>query len=123
MEWYGNEHLQPKYTKKLMTLWQSAPGNSAHRYYTLFPDLYPKYLPDDHYTVKYNEDLYPKNRDYSTFKSAPAEIKSSHRIQWENGYGPCNVCKLCIDAKKRNDAQTIDYYERLKKWREDGTPM
>lgn len=123
MNWYGKEHLQPTYTKKLVNQWQAPPGNCAHRYYTLFPHLYPKYLPDDHHIVKYKEELYPKNRDYSTYESPPEEIKSSHRVEWEDGYGPCNVCKLCIDAKKRNDEQMTDYYERLKRWREDGTPM
>jgi len=103
--------------------WQAPPGNCADHYYGLFPDLYPYYLPDDHHIVKYKEELYPKNRDYRTFKSAPAEIKSSHRVEWEDGYGPCNVCNLCVDAKKRNDEQTTDYYERLKKWRENGVPM
>jgi len=106
-----------------MKKWQSPPGNTAESYYNLFPELYPYHLPDDHYKVKYNEDLYPTNRDYRTFKPAPKEIKSSHIIEWEDGYGPCNVCEICIEAKKKNDEQTIDYYRRLKEWRENGTPM
>ena len=123
MQWYGKEHLNPSYTKKLMIRWQAPPGNIAENYYNLFPDLYPYYLPDDHYIVKYNEALYPKERDYRTFKKAPKEIKSTHRIEWEDGYGPCNVCKECVDAKKKNDEQTADYYRRLKEWNEKGTPM
>ena len=123
MKWYGKEHLDPKKTKALVTSWQAPPGNCAAHYYDLFPHLYPKHLPDDHYLVKYNEDLYPTNRDYSTFKPAPAEIKSAHRIEWEDGYGPCTVCPVCIRAKELNDARQADYYRRLKAWREHGTPM
>jgi len=123
MNWYGREHLQPKYTKKLMKNWDAPPGNAAAHYYELFPALYPKHLPDDHYIVKYDESLYPTNRDYSTFKKAPKEIKSTHQIEWEDGYGPCNVCEVCVTTKNRNDERRRDYYERLKRWREDGTPM
>jgi len=123
MNWYGKEHLNPKKTRALVSLWQSPPGNSAEYYYQLFPKLYPNHLPDDHYKVNYDETKYPINRDYRTFKSAPAEIKSSHRVEWEDGYGPCNVCALCIDAKKRNEEQNTDYYKRLKAWRENGTQM
>ena len=123
MNWYGKEHLNPKKTRALVSQWQSPPGNSAEYYYNLFPELYPKHLPDDHYMVNYDETKYPINRDYRTFKSAPAEIKSSHKVEWEDGYGPCNVCALCIDAKKRNEEQNTDYYERLAAWRENGTPM
>jgi hypothetical protein len=123
MEWYGNEHLKPAYTKKLMKKWQAPPGNTAAHYYDLFPDLYPIYLPDDHYIVKYNEERYPKNRNYSTFKSAPKEVKSKHIIEWEDGYGPCTVCDECVAVKKLNDDLTVDYYKRLKDWRENGTPM
>ena len=61
MEWYGKEHLNPTYTKKLMDKWQSLPRNVAVRYYELFPELVPFHLPADHYIVKYNEELYPKN--------------------------------------------------------------
>ena len=64
MNWYGKEHLQPKYTKKLVKKWDAPPGNTATHYYDLFPALYPKHLPDDHYIVKYDESLYPTNRDY-----------------------------------------------------------
>jgi hypothetical protein len=123
MNWYGKEHLQPKYTKKLVKNWDAPPGNAAAHYYDLFPALYPKHLPDDHYIVKYDESLYPTNRDYSTFKKAPKEIKSTHQIEWEDGYGPCNVCEVCVITKNRNDERRRDYYERLKRWREDGTPM
>jgi hypothetical protein len=123
MDWYGKEHLRPAYTKKLMKKWQAPPGNTAEHYYDLFPHLYPYYLPDDHHIVKYNEALYPKHRDYRTYKSPPTQIKSSHIIEWEDGYGPCNVCEECMNARKRNDVQTIDYYKRLEAWREHGTPM
>jgi hypothetical protein len=123
MKWYGKEHLNPKKTKALVSLWQSPPGNSAAYYYQLFPALYPNYLPDDHYMVSYKEELYPKHRDYRTFKSAPKEIRSNHRIEWEDGYGPCNVCPVCMDARRRNDEQQADYYRRLAAWRENGTPM
>lgn len=123
MKWYGKEHLDPKKTKALVSLWQAPPGNSAAHYYDLFPQLYPKYLPDDHYIVKYDESLYAKDRDYSTFKSAPAEIKSSHRVEWEDGYGPCHACPICIRAKELNEERQADYYKRLKAWRENGTPM
>jgi hypothetical protein len=123
MQWYGKEHLNPSRTKKLMNRWQSPPGNTAETYYNLFPELYPYYLPDDHYKVKYNEALYPKDRDYRTFKSAPAKIKSNHIVEWEDGYGPCNVCEECIAVSKKNEEQTVDYYRRLKEWNEKGTPM
>ena len=123
MEWYGTQCLEPKFTKKLMKKWQSPAGNSAEHYYDLFPHLYPYYLPDDHYIVKYTIANYPKNRDYRTFKSAPKNIKSTHSIEWEDGYGPCNVCDECISAKSRNDAQMTEYYKRLKEWRDNGTPM
>jgi hypothetical protein len=123
MNWYGKEHLNPAYTKKLMKKWQAPPGNTAASYYELFPELYPYHLPDDHYIVKYDETLFPKNRDYRGFKKAPPEIKSNHRIEWEDGYGPCNVCEECISAKKRNDEQMEKYYADLKEWRETGKPM
>jgi hypothetical protein len=123
MKWYGKEHLDPKKTKALVSLWQAPPGNSAAHYYDLFPQLYPKYLPDNHYIVKYDESLYAKDRDYSTFKPAPAEIKSSHRVEWEDGYGPCHACPICIRAKELNEERQADYYKRLKAWRENGTPM
>ncbi len=64
MEWYGKEHLNPTYTKKLMKKWQAPPGNTAENYYALFPELYPKHLPPDHYIVKYNEENFPKDREY-----------------------------------------------------------
>jgi hypothetical protein len=123
MKWYGKEHLDPKKTKALVTSWQAPPGNSAAYYYQLFPELYPKHLPDDHYMVNYNEELYPTHRDYRTFKSAPKEIKSSHRVEWEDGYGPCNACPICIRAKEANEERQADYYRRLAAWRENGTPM
>lgn len=123
MEWYGKEHLQPKYTRKLVLKWQSPPNNCAAHYYSEFPELYPKYLPEDHPTVHYDEKNYPKHRDYSTFKSAPEKIPSSHRIEWEDGYGPCNVCNVCIKTKKLNDERMADYMKRLAAWRENGTPM
>ena len=123
MQWYGKEHLQPKYTKKLVLKWQSPPGNSADHYYTLFPHLYPKHLPDDHHIVKYNEANFPKNRDYSTFESAPEPIVSSHRVEWEDGYGPCNRCDICKKAKEEDEKQNADYYRRLEAWKTNGTPM
>lgn len=123
MDWYGKQHLTPVKTKKLVILWQAPPGNSAAKYYELFPELYPNHLPSDHYMVAYDETKYPNHRDYRTFKSAPAEIKSSHRIEWEYGYGSCNTCPICIDAKKRNDEQQAEYYKSLKAWQENGTPM
>ena len=123
MDWYGKEHLCPAYTKKLMKKWQAPAGNSASHYYDLFPNLYPYYLPDDHYIVKYNETLYPTHRDYRTYKSPPESIKSAHKVEWEDGYGPCNVCEVCLIAKRRNDEQTADYYKRLEAWRVNGTPM
>jgi len=121
--WYGKECLNPAYTDKLMKRWQSPPANVAAHYYSLFPELYPKYLPDDHYMVKYDVAKYPKDRDYSTFKSAPKEIRSKHQIEWEDGYGPCNVCEECTSVAKRNAEQQADYYERLEAWRTHGTPM
>lgn len=123
MAWYGKEHLNPTRTKALVKKWQSPPGNTAAYYYTLFPTIYPKHLPDDHYIKKYNEDHYRKDRDYSTFKSAPKPIKSNHIIEWEDGYGPCNVCDECVTTKKKNDEMSADYYRRLKEWNENGTPM
>jgi len=123
MNWYGKECLNPTYTKKLMKKWQSPPGNTAAHYYQLFPHLEPFHLPDDHYIVKYNEALYPKERDYRTFKSAPKEIKSKHFVEWEDGYGPCNVCEECVSAKKQNEERSADYYRRLREWNEKGTPM
>lgn len=123
MDWYGKEHLRPAYTKKLMKKWQAPPGNTAEHYYDLFPALYPYYLPEDHHIVKYNEAHYPKHRDYRTYKSPPASIKSTHIIEWEDGYGPCNVCEECISAKKRNNERKADYYKRLEAWRDHGTPM
>lgn len=123
MQWYGKECLQPKYTEKLMKKWQSPPGNTAAHYYILFPELEPFHLPANHYKVKYDEAKYPKNRDYRTFKSAPKEIKSTHTIEWEDGYGPCTVCETCVTAKKRNDEQMTEYYKRLAEWKEKGTPM
>lgn len=123
MEWYGKEHLQPSYTKKLMNRWQGLAANIARQYYTTFPELYPKHLPDDHYIVKYDETKFPTNRDYRDFKSCPPAIISTHRIEWENGYGPCNVCSICIKAREDNDKQMTDYYRRLEAWKKDGVPM
>ena len=123
MDWYGKEHLQPAYTKKLMKKWHAPAGNTAARYYTTFPTLYPSYLPNDHYIVKYDEELYPKHRDYSTFKSAPEKLKPTHVVEWEDGYGPCNVCDECIAINDLNRQQRILYYERLKEWMENGTSM
>jgi hypothetical protein len=123
MDWYGKTHLNPAYTKKLMKKWQSPPGNTAAQYYILFPAIYPKHLPDDHYIVKYNEAKYPTHRDYSTFRSAPKELKSTHQVEWEDGYGPCNVCEECISVKQRNQELQEKYYKRLAAWRENGTPM
>lgn len=123
MDWYGKEHLDPAKTKKLMKKWQAPPANAAAAYYNLFPDLEPHWLPVDHYIVKYNEERYPKNRDYRTFKEAPKEIKSKHFIEWEDGYGPCNVCEECVSAKKQNEANASAYYKALAAWRDHGTPM
>jgi hypothetical protein len=123
MKWYGKEHLNPEYTKKLTVAWQAPPGNSAAYYYTQFPHLEPFWLPADHHIVKYKEELYPKNRDYRTFKSVPKEIKSKHQIEWEDGYGPCNTCGVCLKAKQENDEIRADYYQRLEAWRIMGTPM
>jgi len=123
MEWYGRTHLNPARTKKLMKRWQAPPGNTAARYYDEFPNLYPNYLPDDHYIVKYDESKYPTHRDYRTFKSAPKKIKSPHQIEWEDGYGPCNVCDVCIAAATKEREQSADYYRRLEAWRTNGTPM
>jgi len=83
MEWYGKKHLNPTYTKKLVKKWQSPPGNTAAYYYSLFPDIYPKHLPDDHYIVKYNEALYPTHRDYSTFRSAPKNASADYYARLE----------------------------------------
>jgi hypothetical protein len=123
MKWYGKEHLTPAYTKKLMKKWESPPGNTAEHYYDLFPELYPYYLPDDHYIVKYDETKYPKNRDYRTFMEAPEEIVSTHRIEWEDGYGPCTVCEECVSAKKKNNEQMAIYYKKLQEWKETGKSM
>lgn len=123
MEWYGCTHLNPTRTKKLMRGWQAPAGNCAARYYMEFPELYPNFLPDDHYIVKYDESKYPTDRDYRTFKSAPKPVKSSHQVEWENGYGPCNVCEVCIAAATKNHQQSADYYRRLEAWRTNGTPM
>ena len=123
MKWYGKEHLNPERTKKLTVAWQAPPGNSAAYYYTKFPHLEPFWLPADHYIVAYKEALYPKDRDYRIFKSQPPEIKSKHQVDWENGYGPCNICSVCITAKQKNDEMIADYFERLHSWRVAGTPM
>ena len=123
MKWYGKEHLNPEHTKKLTVAWQAPPGNSAAYYYMQFPHLEPFWLPGDHHIVAYKEALYPKHRDYRTFKSAPKEIKSKHQVEWEDGYGPCHNCPVCLKAKKDNDEMTTDYYRRLEAWRTVGTPM
>jgi len=123
MSWYGQHHLTPRYTNILVKRWQAPPGNVADRYYTEFPNLYPYHLPDDHYKVKYNETLYPRHRDYRTFKKAPQETKPKCSIEWEDGYGPCNVCPECIAVKKQNDEQSRIYYTKLRAWRENGTSM
>ena len=123
MKWYGKEHLNPEHTKKLTIAWQAPPGNCYDYYYDKFPNLYPHWLPADHHIVAYKEALYPKDRDYRTFKSQPPEIKSKHQVEWENGYGPCNICSVCITAKQKNDEMTADYFERLHSWRVAGTPM
>jgi len=123
MEWYGRTHLNPTRTNKLMRGWQAPAGNCAARYYMEFPELYPNFLPDDHYIVKYDESKYPRHRDYRTFKSAPKPVKSSHQVEWEDGYGPCNVCEVCIAAATKNHQQSADYYRRLEAWRTNGTPM
>ena len=44
-------------------------------------------------------------------------------IEWEDGYGPCNVCDECMATKKKNDEMSADYYRRLKEWNGNGTPM
>ena len=121
--WYGKECLNPTYTKRLVEHWQAPPGNVHDRYYDQFPDLYPKYLPKDHYLKKYDPALFPKNRDYRFFKSAPPEIKSAHQIEWEDGYGPCNSCEECITANKLNRERAEVYYKKLQEWKEKGTPM
>jgi len=123
MKWYGKEHLNPERTKKLTVAWQAPPGKSAAHYYRTFPHLEPFWLPDDHHIVKYKEELYPKHRDYRTFKPAPFEIKSKHLVEWEYGYGACHNCPLCLKAKKDNDELRADYYRRLEAWRLSGTPM
>ena len=123
MKWYGKEHLNPERTKKLVVAWQAPPGNSAAYYYMKFPHLEPFWLPADHHIVAYKEALYPKDRDYRTFKSQPPEIKSKHQVEWENGYGPCNVCGVCLKAKEDNNEMLADYYRRLEAWRTAGTPM
>ena len=123
MNWYGKECLQPKYTKKLVKLWDAPPGNTSDAYYDKFPQLYPYHLPDDHHIVKYNEEKYPKHRDYRNFKSAPKKIKSKHIIEWEDGYGPCNSCEECITANKLNRERAEAYYKKLEEWKEKGTPM
>ena len=115
--------MNPARTKKLMNRWQAPPGNTAARYYMEFPELYPNFLPDDHHIVKYDESKYPTHRDYRTFKSAPKSIKSPHQVEWEDGYGPCNVCEVCIAAATKNHQQSADYYRRLEAWRTNGTPM
>lgn len=121
--WYGKECLNPTYTKRLVERWQAPPGNVHDRYYEQFPALYPKWLPQDHYIKKYDPDLFPKDRDYRYFKSAPPEIKSAHQIEWEDGYGPCNVCNVCKEAKQKNDEQQAEYYKKLKAWVAEGKPM
>lgn len=123
MEWYGKEHLNPARTKILVKKWQAPPGNVHDSYYNLFPEVYPIHLPKDHYIVNYNENFYPRDRDYRTFKSAPKPIRSSHTVEYEDGYGPCNVCNLCLEAKMQNDEQMKDYYRRLREWNQKGTPM
>jgi hypothetical protein len=123
MNWYGKECLNPTRTKQLVKKWQAPPGNVHDAYYDKFPELYPYYLPDDHHKVKYNEAHYPKHRDYRTFKRAPPEIKSKHIIEWEDGYGPCNVCDECVTAANLNTIQNKMYYRRLQEWRDKGTPM
>ena len=121
--WYGKEHLNPTRTKALVKKWDAPPGNSSEHYYDLFPHLYPYFLPDDHYIVKYDETKYPRHRDYRTFKSAPKPIKSKHQIEWEDGYGACNVCEECKGVAAANAAASADYYRRLTAWRETGEPM
>jgi hypothetical protein len=120
MNWYGKEHLNPKYTNQLMKKWDAPPGNTAHRYYGLFPELYPKHLPDDHHIVAYDEFKYPTHRDYSQFRSAPRPKKSSHIYEWEDGYGPCNGCEECLSVKKHNEERSAKYYRALEIWRETG---
>ena len=123
MNWYGKEHLNPKYTEKLMKKWQAPPGNTAKSYYDIFPHLYPYHLPDDHHIVKYNEAHYPLHRDYRKFKKAPKEIKSKHIVEWEDGYGPCNICEECVAVATKNKERAEAYAKSLKEWRDNGTPM
>lgn len=121
--WYGKEQLNPKYTKKLVNKWKAPPDHVQRLYYEAFPNLFPCHLPLDHYIKEYNPAHYPKNRDYRNFKSAPPEIKSTHRVEWEDGYGACNVCYICVEAKRQNEEQQREYYRRLEDWRTNGTPM
>jgi len=91
------EHLNPERTKKLKVAWQAPPGNSAAHYYMTFPHLEPFWLPDDHHIVKYNEDLYPKHRDYRTFKSAPKKMMRSRLIiigAWRLGKSMELLCRV-----------------------------
>jgi hypothetical protein len=121
--WYGKEPLNPIYTKHLQKKWSAPPNLVQSLYYEAFPNLFPYYLPLDHYIKEYNPAYYPKDRDYRTFKSAPPEIKSTHKVEWEDGYGACNVCNICVNTKRENEAQQREYYRRLEAWRTNGTPM
>ena len=115
--WYGKEHLNPAKTNRLVIIWQSPPGNTAEHYYDLFPTLYPYHLPDDHHIVKYNEELYPKHRDYRNKPEMPEPIRSKHIIEWEDGYSSCNICEECKKVKKQNEEQTAKYYADLEAWK------
>ena len=116
--WYGKIHLNPARTKKLMQVWQAPPGNTADYYYDLFPELYPYYLPDDHHKVKYNEEKYPKHRDYRNKPEMPELVKSNHTVEWDDGVlAPCNQCTECKEAKKQNEEQIAKYYADLEVWK------
>jgi len=110
--WYGKMHLNPARTKKLMQVWQAPPGNTADYYYDLFPELYPYYLPDDHHKVKYNEENYPKHRDYRNKPEMP-DLKKLNCIECVE----CVECAACKEVKKQNKEQIAKYYADLEVWK------
>jgi len=126
--WFGVLQLDKKRTETLVKRWHTGPdGNSsccASVYYKMFPELWPKHYPVDHYLKMYKAEQFTNTLcDYRTWRPKPSKAYFNTKCadccnqrsfilsdDGEPSYGICDRCEVVYDA------MSSAWHDGLKEW-------
>lgn len=117
--WFGVLQLNKQRTDALVKRWHATPEYCrptvcASLYYKMFPELWPKHYPLDHFAKMYKAEHFTNTLcDYSTWRSKPVKAYFNPKCadccnqrsfilsdDGEPSHGICDRCEVVYDAMK-----------------------